>query len=250
MDETTLIHKLFDTRYRVADSARVRHTLTGLLEQRQILSAYLRQNTPRATSLLSFEQDPDSALILDEFAGGDVPDPKPNQTIRLLGRHRGIYVGAILRFESSRLWHGYPAYVCAFDGSLQILQQRQWHRVSIPPKSRIQCTLRKGDVKEIGGMLYDVSVGGVSVTTSPDYGNQRQGVDVGEFYDHVEFSLHRNHEIDARGRVANVRRVPGDHQGRVFIGIEFVEMSQEDQRVLSRYIQEREREILRRERGY
>jgi len=255
--DQTFLSQLFADRFRVRDAELSRHRVRRLIESGRVLSVEPDRESgggqgPLHVTVILHDEEGSPVVLLDPFQGdgGAVSEPRRDRAFRLIGRDGGLYVGLRGTIVDAVTWKGETAWRFDFGGQVWVLQRREHYRIGLPPSPATECRLTLSGGGTLVLRVTDISLGGLGGRLADDVSGEEARAIAGQKLDGIRFTLPGGEEIRCRGRIVNVRRAPREQGRHYLVGIQFAPLRFDQERIISAYIREREREIRRRERGY
>lgn len=204
------------------------------------------QSEPFTSLLLQVDRDRDELVIDDlnpERGNARIADGHP---FFCMGRADGVYVGFQTHFLSAIEWEGYGALRVAFPTAVYYLQRRGNFRVPADTEAIGDVEIERRGARMIVGECKDISSSGMRLqfTAPSDY-----ALSEGEYLPHVRFHLDGLEMIcEAQVRFVRSQR-SRDNPAQRTLGIRFVNSSTAFEQRVTSYVQRRDRERLRDQRG-
>ena len=236
-----IVHTLFQDGFRVAASAH--RTLERLQHAREFLGVIVPGDELEHMSML-LHVDPDAGfLVIDELNPPRRAAPRPEEELLCLGRAGGLFVGLRCRLERAQEWEGYGALRLHWPHALYQLQRRAHYRVPARPGDVSELELSRRGARSLQAECLDLSASGMRVrcVAPGDF-----DLAAHEWIERLQFRL-EGELIECAAQLRFVRAprsASGDTATRL-IGLALQQLSMAQQRLLQRYVQRRDRELLR-----
>ncbi len=250
MPERYLLEEIFQPQYLEARKEQVRHHIDRLVATNCLLTAYPEEGaSSHSTAILGINKDSDE-LLLDAFREAGRQRPPRACSYRIVGRNSGLRIGLEGMVSGTGELGGAAVYRFQFGWRLWIMQRRGSFRADIPPTETVICSIATDDGRHIQARAVDLGLGGIGTLVQIGAKASCLAPAVGTHLATISFTLPGGHSVSCSGVVANLRRGERNKPSLGVMGIRFDPLTQEQERTISRFIHQREREKRRRERGY
>ncbi|MBU6440628.1 MAG: flagellar brake protein [Betaproteobacteria bacterium] len=236
-----IVHTLFQDGFRVA--ARAHQTLDRLQRAREFLGVIVPGDDIEHMSMLLHVDADARYLVIDELNPPRRAAPQPGEELLCLGRAGGMFVGLRCRLDRAQDWEGYGALRLDWPHALYQLQRRANYRVPARPGDISELELSRRGARSLQAECLDLSASGMRVRCAAPGDFE---LAAHEWIEHLQFRLEGELiECAAQLRFVRAPRSPSGESGTRLIGLALEQLSMPQQRLLQRYVQRRDRELLR-----
>jgi len=227
-------HRLFEDRYALSSQVKAQHVLEELRSSHAFCTLWF-DGRDRSFSTILLERR-DDALLVDLPIGFD-GRAAPGGEVTLLARLDGVVTGcrtSLREIQDDGLLLAVPEKVYQ-------LQRRQLYRVPPAVQDPREVQIVRDGAQPLAATLQDISAGGLRVLAArpEDYPFQ-----AGERLPRLTFRLRDSDELVAAAVVRFAEQQAG-HPGGVVLGLELQELGTAIRETIARYVQTRDREILK-----
>lgn len=236
-----IVHTLFQDGFRVA--TRAHQTLERLQRAREFLGVIVPGDDHEHMSMLLHVDADARLLIIDELNPPRLAAPLPGDELLCLGRAGGMFVGLRCRLDGPEDWEGYGALRLDWPHALYQLQRRANYRVPVRPGDVTELELFRRGARSLQAECLDLSASGMRVRVTAPTDFELAG---NEWIERLRFQL-EGEPIECAAQLRFVRspRGPAGDTTTRLVGVALQQLSMPQQRQLHRYVQRRDRELLR-----
>ncbi len=236
-----IVNTLFQDGFRVA--ARAHHTLERLQRAREFLGVIVPGEDHEHMSMLLHVDPGEQFLIIDELNPPRRPALMPGEQLLCLGRAGGMFVGLRCTLERLQDWEGYGALRLGWPQALYQLQRRANYRVPVRPGDVSGLELFRRGARSLQAQCLDLSASGMRLRALAPGDFDLAG---NEWIERLQFELEGQPiECAAQLRFVRVLRSAAGEPAARLVGLSLQQLSMPQQRLLQRYVQRRDRELLR-----
>ncbi len=236
-----IVRTVFHEEFRV--ESRTRHTLEKLQRGRELLSVLVPADEHEHTSMLLHVDADDQYLIIDEINPPRRPEPSPGDELLCLGRAAGVFAGLRCRVAAHEQWEGYGALRLHWPHAVYHLQRRTHYRVPVRAGDLGEVELHRRGARSVTGECLDLSATGMRLRA-----NAPSDFELGasEWIEQLQFLLDGEaFACPAQLRFVRTLRAPPGEPAPRLVGLRFDQLTPSQQQRLQRYVQRRDRELLR-----
>jgi len=227
-------HRLFEDRYALSSQVKAVRVLEELRDSHSFCTLWFDGRAQSFSTVLLERRD--ESLLVDLPVGFE-GRLAPGIEVTLLARLDGVITGFrtnLLEVEGDGLSLAVPAQVYQ-------LQRRQLYRVPPAVQDPTDVQIVRDGAQSLAAIMQDISAGGlrVLVPKPQDYPFQ-----AGEHLPRLTFRLRDSDALSVAAVVRFAEQQTG-HPGGVVLGLEFQELPPAIREAIARYVQTRDREILK-----
>ncbi|MGK9451653.1 flagellar brake protein [Acidithiobacillus caldus] len=227
-------HRLFEERYALSSQVKAMHVLEELRRSHAFCTLWFDGRAQSFSSILLERQDDTLTVDLPVGFDGRVA---PGVEVTLLARLEGVITGCrtILREVKD------DGLVLSTPEQVYQLQRRQLYRVPPAVDDPTDVQIQRDGARPLAAIMQDISAGGLRILAPKpeDYPFQ-----AGEHVPRLLFRLRDSDELSAAAVVRFAEQQTG-HNGGIVLGLELQELSPTIRETIARYVQTRDREILK-----
>lgn len=236
--------QIFSSQHKLTTRKRAAAVLRDICEQHEQVALLPNGFSLEMSTILIAVDEAEDWILLDM----PIPECSMDELqamcpLMALARYAGVRVGFQLDAVTRVDWSSGPALKARFPSQVYFQQRRSYFRVQVGPDDVRGVRLIRLGAAPLEGRCHDLSAGGMRLLARPVLGDfpLREGENLVE----IQFEL-RGSVLKVQGRVQHLGDAVRMADGSTMlpIGVEFGHRTPAFEQQVTRYVQERDRELL------